>query len=379
MACPATLSVEPMVSSQPDTEEHFRKRFVLTLTLIFALAFLVMIRNFVEALMLGAVFSGIVYPLYRRFLSATGGRSTVASMLTLLITMMVILLPLILLLGLVAEQAIAIAQELKPWIEQRLQNPSAHQMSLPAWFPFAEELKPYQAEMTTKAAELARKSGEFLGGSLIKLTEGTAIFFLYLFIMLYAMFYFLVDGPALIKTFMNYFPLSQGDKEKMTQVGLSVSRATIKGTLVIAAIQGALGGLGFAVADIDNYVFWAAVMAVLSVVPGIGAALVWVPVVAYLMMTGQMVAGVGLLLWCALVVGSIDNFLRPVLVGRDTEMPDLLILLSTLGGISFFGAAGLILGPMLAALLITVLAIYNRVFADWLDLDQPQDEAPAAE
>ena len=367
------------MSSQPDTEEHFRKRFVLTLTLIFALAFLVMIKNFVEALMLGAVFSGIVYPLYRRFLSATGGRSTVASMLTLLITLIAILLPLILLLGLVAEQAIAIAQELKPWIEQRLQNPSAHQMSLPVWFPFAEDLEPYQAEMTTKAAELARKSGEFLGGSLIKLTEGTAIFFLYLFIMLYAMFFFLTDGPALIKTIMGHFPLSQDDKEKMMQVGLSVSRATIKGTLVIAAIQGALGGLGFAVAGIDNYVFWAAVMAVLSVVPGIGSMLVWVPVVAYLMMTGQMAAGVGLLLWCALIVGSVDNFLRPVLVGRDTEMPDLLILLSTLGGISFFGAAGLILGPMLAALLITVLAIYNRVFADWLDIDQPQDEAPAEE
>lgn len=163
------------------------------------------------------------------------------------------------------------------------------------------------------------------------------------------------------------------------QVGLSVSRATIKGTLVIGVIQGALGGLGFAVAGLDNFVFWAAVMAVLSVLPGIGAMLVWVPVVAYLMMTGQMVAGVGLLLWCALVVGSVDNFLRPVLVGRDTEMPDLLILLSTLGGISFFGASGLVLGPMLAALMITVLAIYNRVFANWLDLDQPQDEAPADE
>lgn len=367
------------MSSQPDTEEHFRKRFVLTLTLVLAFAFLVMIRNFVEALMLGAVFSGIVYPLYRRFLASTGDRSTVAAMLTLLITLVAILLPLILLLGLVAEQAITIAQDLKPWIEQRIHDPSVHHISLPAWLPFAEDLEPYQAEMTTKAAELARKSGQFLGGSLIKLTEGTAIFFLYLFIMMYAMFYFLTDGPALIRTIMGHFPLSQGDKEKVMQVGLSVSRATIKGTLVIAIIQGALGGLGFAVAGVDNYVFWAAVMAVLSVVPGIGSMLVWVPVVAYLMMTGQMVAGVGLLLWCALIVGSVDNFLRPVLVGRDTEMPDLLILLSTLGGISFFGASGLVLGPMLAALLITVLAIYNRVFADWLDIDQPQDAAPAEE
>ena len=112
------------MSSRPDTEEHFRKRFVLTLTLVLALAFLVMIRSFAEALMLGAVFSGIVYPLYRRFMASTGGRSTVAAMLTLLITLVAILLPLILLLGLVAEQAIAIAQELKPWIVQRLQNPS---------------------------------------------------------------------------------------------------------------------------------------------------------------------------------------------------------------------------------------------------------------
>ena len=367
------------MSNQPDPEEHFRQRFVLVLTLLLALGFLVMIKDFGEALMLGAVFSGIVYPLYRRFLISTGGRSTVASMLTLLITLVVILLPLILLLGLVAEQAITIAQDLKPWIEQRLQNPSEHHISLPAWFPFAEDLKPYRTDIMTKAAELASNAGQFLGGSLIKLTEGTAIFFLYLFIMLYAMFYFLTDGPALIKTIMGHFPLSYDDKKKMMQVGLSVSRATIKGTLVIAVIQGALGGLGFAAVGIDNFVFWAAVMAVLSVVPGIGSMLVWVPVVVYLMTTGQMVEGVGLLLWCALIVGSVDNVLRPVLVGRDTEMPDLLILLSTLGGISFFGAAGLVLGPMLAALFITVLAIYNRVFADWLNLDQPQDEAPVEE
>jgi predicted PurR-regulated permease PerM len=195
--------------------------------------------------------------------------------------------------------------------------------------------------------------------------------------MLYAMFYFLTSGPLLISTIMGYFPISRSDKSKMMEVGLSVSRATIKGTLVIGLIQGTLGGLGFAVAGINNFVFWAAVMAVMSIVPGIGAMLIWIPAVIFLMMTDQMVAGVGLLLWCALVVGSVDNFLRPILVGRDTEMPDLLILLSTLGGLVFFGASGLVLGPMLAALLITVLAIYSRVFANWLDLDQPQYEAPA--
>ena len=367
-----------MVSIQSDPEEYFRKGFVLLLAIAFAIVFFAMIKGFLEALLLGAVFSGIVYPLYRHLHSAMGDRSTLASMLTLLITLLAILLPLLLLLGLVVEQAIAITQDLEPWIEQRLQNPSAVKQ-LPAWFPFAEELKPYGEEIMTKLAELIHRVGEYFIASLVKLTEGTAVFFLYLFIMLYAMFYFLTSGPLLIKTIMGYFPLSGGDKVKMMQVGLSVSRATIKGTLVIALIQGALGGIGFAVAGIDNYVFWTAVMAVMSLVPGIGSMLVWIPAVIYLMMTGQMFAGVGLLLWCALIVGSVDNFLRPLLVGRDTEMPDLLILLSTLGGLTFFGASGLVLGPMLAALLLTVLAIYQRVFADWLNLDQAQDEVPTDE
>jgi predicted PurR-regulated permease PerM len=367
------------VSIQLDPEDHFRKGFVLLLTLGFALAFFAMIEGFLEALLLAAVFSGIVYPLYRRLQGAMGDRSTLASMVTLLITLVAILLPLILLLGLVVEQAITMTQDLKPWVEERLQNPSADKPQLPAWFPFAQDLNPYHDEIMTKLAELMSKVGQYLVGSLVKLTEGTAVFFLYLFIMLYAMFYFLTSGPSLIRTIMGYFPLSRSDKSKMMEVGLSVSRATIKGTLVIGLIQGALGGLGFAVAGINNFVFWAAVMAVMSVVPGIGAMLIWIPAVIFLMMTDQMVAGVGLLLWCSLVVGSVDNFLRPVLVGRDTEMPDLLILLSTLGGLVFFGASGLVLGPMLAALLITVLAIYQRVFADWLTLDEVEDEVPTDE
>ena len=153
----------------------------------------------------------------------------------------------------------------------------------------------------------------------------------------------------------------------MLQVGLSVSRATIKGTLIIGIIQGALGGIGFAVAGIGSAVFWGALMAILSVLPGIGSALVWVPGVIYLLLTGNMVAGLLLAAWCAGVVGTIDNVLRPILVGRDTEMPDLLILLATLGGLGLFGATGLVLGPVLAALFMTVLAIYSRVFADYLE------------
>ncbi len=362
--------------SHNSSGEHFRRGFVLALTLAYTTAFLAMLSGFFQTLLLAAVFSGVVYPLYQWLKNKLpGSHDTLASLLTLAVTLFAIFLPLLGLLGLVAEQAINVTKDLSPWLEQRLNSP-AEQVTLPDWLPFADKLEPYQNEITAKLAEFAGTTGKFLAGILANLTQGTVSFFFQLFIMLYAMFFFLIDGPVLLQTILSYAPLSQGDKDKMLAVGLSVSRATIKGTLIIGIIQGTLGSLGFAVVGIKGAVFWGAIMAVLSALPGIGTALVWGPAVIYLLMSGQILAGVGLLAWSAIVVGSIDNFLRPFLVGRDTQMPDLLILLSTLGGLGLFGASGLILGPILAALFLTVLAIYSRVFADWLNMEQSSDDLP---
>jgi len=358
-------------------KERFRKGFVLALTLAYSVAFLAMLSGFFEALLLAAIFSGLTYPLYRWLLQGLGGRRTSASLLTLVITLFAMLIPLLFLLALVADQAIDVAREAKPWIEQQLAQSKSQATGLPDWVPFADRLEPYRDEIMAKLGEFASASGTFLAGGLAQLSEGTFVFFFQLFIMLYAMFFFLMDGPALMKHIMNYAPLSQADRQKMIDVALSVSRATIKGALLIGAIQGTLAGIGFAVVGIEAAVFWGAIMAVLSILPGIGAPLVWVPAVIYLFMSGQVVAGIGLLIWSAGVVGSIDNFLRPVLVGRDTKMPDLLILLSTLGGIALFGASGLVLGPILAALFLTVLAIYSKVFADWLNVDQSPADPPS--
>jgi predicted PurR-regulated permease PerM len=355
-------------------EDRFRKGFVLVMTISVAILFIALIFGFLEPLLLAAVFSGVTYPLYRWFQKVLGGRNTLASVMTLLTSVVVILIPLIVLLGLVAEQAIQVTNEVTPWVEKQLSNSAEGKHDLWNWMPFADELAPYRDDITAKLGEFAGNSGKFLAASLARLSEGTVGFFLALFVMLYAMFFFLISGPSLIKKIMSYSPLSQTDKDQMVEVGLSVSRATIKGTLIIGLIQGTLGGLGFAVVGIDAAVFWGAIMAVLSVLPGIGAALVWIPAVVYLLVTGQTVPGLGLLAWSAGVVGSVDNFLRPRLVGRDTKMPDLLILLSTLGGLGMFGASGLVLGPILAALFLSVLSIYSRVFADWLNPDQPTEQ-----
>lgn len=152
---------------------------------------------------------------------------------------------------------------------------------------------------------------------------------------------------------------------------VSVSRATMKGTLVIGILQGALAGAAFWVLGLDAPAFWGAVMAVLSIIPGLGTALVWVPAVILLLVGGRIAAGVGLALWCGALVGTVDNFLRPYLVGRDTKMPDLLILLSTLGGIVLFGAVGIVIGPIVAALFVTVWDIYGTAFKDLLPAVEP--------
>jgi len=363
------------MTTTPNSTDRFRKGFVLALTIACTFGFIAMLSAFLKALFLAAVFSGMAYPLYLWFSWVLRGRDTLASLMTLVILLFVIILPMIFLLWIVADQAIEVTEAVKPWMKEQYSESAQRGHTLPDWVPFADKLEPYRAGITAKLAQFAGKTSSFLASNLARLSEGTVVFFLNLFIMLYAMFCFLISGPLILKKIMHYVPLLQNDKEKIIQVGLSVSRATVKGTLVIGIIQGALAGLGFAVAGIDAAVFWGVIVVVLSIIPGIGPTLIWVPAVAYLLMSDQTIAGIGLLVWSAGIVGTIDNLLRPILVGRDAKMPDLLVLLSTLGGLTLFGASGLVIGPVLAALFLTILTIYTQVFADWLEPDQ-QPEVP---
>ena len=203
-------------------------------------------------------------------------------------------------------------------------------------------------------------------GGLASATRGTVNFILQLCIMLYANYFFLLIGREALAKIMYLVPLESDQEDRLVSRFVSVTRATLKGTLVIGIIQGGMAGLAFAVVGIDGAIFWGTIMAVLSIIPAVGAAMVWIPAVIYLIATSQILAGVGLLLWCGLVVGSSDNILRPILVGKDTKMPDLLVLLSTLGGIGVYGALGVIIGPIIAALFLTVWELYGEAFRDVL-------------
>jgi predicted PurR-regulated permease PerM len=324
-----------------------------------------MIRQFLMAIFLAGIFSALSYPLYRRFESWFRGRRSLASIATLLLIVFVVLLPLGGLLGIITAQAIKVGEAVKPWVEQQLAEPDAISNALKS-IPFFDKIEPYRNLILKKAGEMVGGISGFLINRLRSVTFGTVNFLFMLFIMLYTMFFFLMDGSKLIEKMLYYLPLEDSDERRMLDKFTSVTRATLKGTAVIGLLQGVLAGAAFAVVGIQSAVFWGAIMAVLSFIPGIGSALVWGPAVIILAATGHLAKAIGLGVFCAAVVGSIDNLLRPILVGRDTQMHELMILFGTLGGIVMFGVVGVIIGPIIAALFVTVWEIYGVAFKDVL-------------
>jgi predicted PurR-regulated permease PerM len=298
--------------------------------------------------------------------------------LLLLLFLVVLVIPVSIFLGIVGSQALEVSSSVAPWIEAQMAQPD----EIDRWvrrLPFADELAPYKDEILTKLGELAGGVGSFVARLLAQAARGTVVFFFMLFILLYSMFFFLKDGRKLLDKIVYYMPLEAEDEMRMVNKFMSVSRATIKGTLVIGVVQGGLAGLAFAVVGIPGAAFWGTVMAVLSIIPALGTGLVWIPAAIWLAATGHVGPAVGLTVWCAAVVGTADNFLRPWLVGRDTEMPDLLILLSTLGGLTMFGAFGLVVGPIVAALFVAVWEIYGDTFKDVLPVGATLDKVMEVE
>lgn len=343
----------------------FQRTVVLALTLAISLVFVTMLKPFLMTLLLAGITAAMAQPLYRRLLRGLRGRVRTASLLTVLLLVVCVLLPLLGVLGVVANQALQISQMVIPWVERQLEDPGALVRGLED-SPLGQKLTPYREPIMAKAGQVVGAVSRFLFDSLSATTRGTVALLFQVGLLLYALFFFLSDGRALLDRMLYYLPLNPDDEERMLERFTSVTRATLKGTLLIGVAQGALAGAAFAVLGIQGAVFWGTVMVLLSIVPGIGTGLVWVPAAVILMASDRVGAGIGLALWCAVVVGSIDNVVRPRLVGRDTRMHDLLILFGTLGGVLMFGALGFLVGPIVAALFVTVWEIYGVAFADLL-------------
>ncbi|NTU45725.1 MAG: AI-2E family transporter [Chlorobiaceae bacterium] len=350
---------------------------ILLLVLLFMSAlFFAMIRYFLMAIFLAAIFSALAMPLFNRYKRWFRGRQSLSAAMTIVTLLLVVFLPLAALLGVVASQAVRLSSIALPLIQQQIKEPAAFDQQLRT-LPFYDELALYREEILKKAGELASQAGSLLFSSISSFTVSAVNDLFLLFIFLYTMFFFLKDGQLFLDRILACLPLTKSDEFRLLDRFLSVTRATLKGTLVVGVVQGSLAGLALHFAGIESAIFWGTVMSVISVVPVLGPPIVWVPAVIYLAATGQYPQAIGVALFCSIVVGQIDNIIRPILIGRDTRMHELMIFFSTLGGIGLFGLFGFILGPIIAALFVTLWEMYAESFSEFLA--EIKGEKPAGE
>src|SRR6516165_8913398 len=356
--------MEPLTTSGT----NLRTAFVLLLVAAVTALFLAVVWPFLKPLLLAALLAGLFHRFYRWVTRLLGGRRSLAAGVTLLVLLVLGLGPVSAFLGIVLQQALTMTNQAIPWLSEHLGEASTFNVHdwLVQRFPALARYVPSQEQLLQQVATAVKATGAYLVSFVSRMTATTAAFLLNLFVMLYAMFFFFRDGHKILERIFYYTPLSDEDEARMLTQLASITRATVKGTLVIGVIQGTLAGIAFWVVGIEGAALWGTIMTILSIIPGIGAALVWVPAAIILFVTGQHLTAILLATWCAAVVGTVDNFLRPMLVGRDAKMPDLLILIGTLGGLFLFGLIGFIVGPIVCGLFLTVWDIYGATFRDVL-------------
>lgn len=306
------------------------------------------------ALFWGVVAAIVFAPVYSWLLALLDGRRNLAAMAATCLVFLIVIVPLTAIAGSLASEAAGAYERLQ-----------AGHLDLAAYFRPVFDRLPDWARALLERLGLSRfeavqdritasfaDSLQFLVGQAYSVGQSTFDLLVGLCVMLYGLFFLLRDGDDLSRRIDQATPLSPSDRQAVFRTLISAVRATVTGDFLVALVQGALGGMIFSILGIHAPLLWAALMAVLSLLPAIGAAFVWLPVAIYFLATGEIRHGVVLIAFGLLVIGLIDNLLRPILVGNATKLPDYLVLISTIGGIEVFGVQGFIAGPVIAALFV---------------------------
>ncbi len=319
-----------------------------------SVAFVWVLLPYYGAIFWGTTLAIIFSPIFRHLLRKLPGKRNLAAFITLMIIILMVIIPVILITGALLQEGAAVYKRL-----------NTGELDLGAYFEQIMSVLPVSIHevltrfgvgdsfsLQEKLSAGALQGSKFLATQAVNVGQNTFEFLVGMGVMLYVLFFLLRDGPHLAHRIRQLIPLSDEHQQHLFRKFTTVIRATVKGNIVIAATQGALGGIMFAILGIQGSLLWGVMMAFLSLLPAIGASLVWVPVAAYFLVSGAIWQGIILTLFGVLVIGLIDNLLRPVLVGKDTKIPDYVILISTLGGLSVFGLNGFVIGPLIAALFI---------------------------
>ena len=331
------------------------KAFVLLLVAV-SLAFAWILWPFYGAIFWATVLAIVFAPLHRVLSKRWKKRPTLTAIATLLVIVIVVIVPAAVVAILVMQEGISVYAKIQSRELDFARYFQQVQSALPAWASGLLDRFGLTSlsEIQAKLTESMTKGVQLLASHALNVGQNAFDFVVNFFIMLYLLFFFLRDGTALSKAITESVPLEPGLQRNLGHKFTTVIRATIKGNIVVAIVQGALGGLIFWILGIHAPVFWAVLMMFLSLLPAVGTALVWGPVAIYLLVTGATGQGVLLIAYGVLVIGLVDNVLRPILVGKDTKMPDYVVLISTLGGMAIFGFNGFVIGPVIAAMFMAV-------------------------
>jgi predicted PurR-regulated permease PerM len=347
----------PLARQTPEaTNLRLQRRVLLPMVLAVSLALGWVLWPFFGTLLWSGVIALLFAPVHRWLLPRCHHRRNLAAALTLALVLVCVIIPLLLL-------SAAAARELTQFYAQLRSgeiNPERYFRGVFGGLP--DGLRRLLAQLgVANFSALQRglssalaKGGQPLATHALDWGQNTFDFIVSAGLATYLSFFFIRDGEHLARTVQHALPLPPAHKQELVRQFNTVVRATVKGNLLVAAIQGALGGLAFWYLDLGAAVLWGVLMAFLSLLPAVGAALVWLPVAVYLFMAGEVGASLGLVAWGVLVIGLVDNLLRPLLVGRDTRMPDYVVLITTLGGMAAFGINGFVIGPTVAALFVAV-------------------------
>ncbi|AMT89734.1 putative PurR-regulated permease PerM [Pseudomonas sp. 2957] len=341
-------------------EKSLQFKSLTVLLVLVTVAFIWILLPFYGAVFWAVILGILFAPVQRRLQQKFGWQRNVTSLCTLSLCLVVAILPVIIVSILLVQEGATVYKNIESGELDIAAYLAQFKHSLPPYFQHLLD-RFGMGELDSlreKIVKAAMQGSQALATQAFSFGQGTFEFVVSFFIMLYLLFFFLRDGPELARKMRTAVPLEENHKRRLQLKFNRVVRATVKGNVVVAVTQGALGGLIFWFLDIPSALLWAVLMAFLSLLPAVGAGIVWAPVAVYFLLSGMIWQGVVLGLFGVFVIGLVDNVLRPILVGKDTKMPDYLILVSTLGGLAVFGLNGFVIGPLIAALFLSSWALF---------------------
>lgn len=340
---------------------------ILVLFLLISAAFIPIMRIFFVPIIVAAVFAGLLYPIYNWFYRRLWRKAPLASLLCCLLLILVVLIPSAFIIQSVIRQMRDLYATAVPWFREFMQTWQDYPIVIKFMNSRMGRWLVNEVDWSSFVNTVSRNAASLVTTVINRTYTGVFGLAAELVIMIFTLFYFLIDGPRILERIRYLIPLKMEYQQMAISSFTLISKAIIKGTLIIGLVVGSLSAITLLIFGVSTWLFWGFVIVIFSIIPMLGPSLIMVPAALIKILTGDLWQGIGILLVTYIVLINVDNVIRPRIVGSSARMHDLLVFFSTLGGLSVFGIMGFIIGPIIAALFLTVLKIYNEEFKDQLD------------